>query len=170
MKEIKLTKGQVALVDDEDFERVSKYKWYAGWHPRPQSFTARRTNREDSKRTKIFMHRQIMNAPPGKQVDHRNHDTLDNRKANLRICTSAENNRNQRKQRGCSSSQFKGVSWHKRKRKWVAYICPDDKQQHLGLFTDEIDAALAYNIAAAEMFGEFALLNDIPEAQICKSR
>ena len=159
MKEIKLTQGQVALVDDEDFERLAEYKWCAEWKPQRQVFVAVRHAAISN--NKIYMHRQIMDAPPGMLVDHRNHKTLDNRRKNLRICTWSQNAANGRKQ-SHSSSRFKGVSWYKRFQKWRASIGKDGKDYNLGYFTDEEDAARAYNKAALAHFGEFALLNEVP--------
>ena len=105
----------------------------------------------------IFMHRLIMNAPPGKVVDHFNANRQDNRRANLRLCSQAQNIRGRRKFRG--TSQFKGVSWNKRIRKWVASIFCDGKYIWLGHFGDEVEAARAYDKAARELFGEYARLN-----------
>lgn len=106
------------------------------------------------------MHRVIMNAPPHLQVDHINHDTLDNRKHNLRLVTPPQNRLNSCKQER-SLSQFKGVTWNKRKKKWVTQISFNRKRRFAGYFDNEIDAALAYNQKAQELFGEYALLNQI---------
>lgn len=109
-KEIKLTQGQVAIVDDADYERLAKYKWYAQFQGR--SWYAFRKPWDKSKKRyfTVCMHREIMGLVCGdkKQVDHINHDGLYNRKSNLRICTATENRRNQQKTRG--SSKYKGVS------------------------------------------------------------
>jgi len=169
VREIPLTQGQVALVDNEDYERVSKFNWYALWTPNTKSFRAtRRSNideRESGRKSAIYMHRVIMNAPPEMEVDHINHDTLNNQKSNLRLCTRTENNRNQRKLSGNFSSQYKGVSWHQLAQKWRVQIQDNNKRRHLGLFTDETDAARVYNKAAREMFGEYAVLNRVPDAR-----
>jgi len=93
------------------------------------------------------------------EVDHRNHDTLDNKDNNLRICKHIENCRNIRKRSGCTS-KHKGVSWHKKLEKWIARIM-FNKAVYLGSFKNEIDAAEAYNQAALKYFGEFANLNNI---------
>ncbi len=105
------------------------------------------------------MHRQIMGAPAGMVVDHVNHKTLDNQRENLRVCTQSQNNANQRKTRG--ASRFKGVAWHKRTGKWHARIGKNGRRHHLGCFNNEALAAQAYNAAALEHFGEFALLNEV---------
>ena len=166
VKEIALTQGQVALVDDEDFERVNKYKWCAQWFPSTKSFRASRRKlvreRGDGGQERIYLHRFVMNAPRGRDVDHVNHNTLDNRKSNLRICTRSENCMNKLKWNGCSS-RFKGVSWSKEVLKWRANIKKDNKQCSLGYFTDETDAARAYNQAALRLHGDFACLNVFPD-------
>ena len=151
MKEIKLTQGKVALVDDADYEWLSQWKWTYG------GYAFRMIRDGTRKQRMIYMHRVIMDAQPGEQVDHINRDGLDNRRENLRLCSSSQNNGNQRKTRG--SSRFKGVSWHKEGRKWQTGIKLHGTQRHLGLFTDEVEAAHAYDDAAREKFGEFARVN-----------
>ena len=96
MKEIPLTQGQVALVDDEDFERVNAFKWHASWNPRAQSFYARRTRVVSDGWQTILMHRFILDTPNYLETDHINHNTLDNRRENLRNCTRAQNKINKR--------------------------------------------------------------------------
>lgn len=154
MKKIKLTQNQFALVDNEDYEELSKYKWCAS-KLHYGGFIAIRGVWVNGKTINISMHRQIMNVPKGLDIDHKNHETLDNRRCNLRKATSSQNHMNSRKRKGCSS-RFKGVSWHKLTRKWRAYICLNGKICHLGLFINEIDAAKAYDKKAKELFGEFA--------------
>ncbi len=107
------------------------------------------------------MHRLIANAPAHLLVDHIDHDGLNNRKANLRLCSIAQNNQNSRPNRN-AASKYKGVSWAQSCRKWFARIRPNRKTIYLGLFTDEIEAALAYDRKAKELFGEFAYLNFPP--------
>jgi hypothetical protein len=104
------------------------------------------------------MHREIMRPPEGKIVDHENHNKLDNTRANLRVCTQGENMRNTGKRNG-TSSRFRGVSYSKRYGKWRARICFEGKCADLGLFTEEEEAARAYDRKAVELFGEFARLN-----------
>jgi len=162
MKEIELTQDKVARVDDADFEELNKHKWRAMWDG--NTWYARRHSPRDinGKRHIIYMHRQIMGAQSGQEVDHRDRDGLNNRRrgpdGNLRLCTRGQNNANAKKRAGCSS-QYKGVTWYKQADKWMAYIKTYGKQIHLGYFDDEIEAALAYNEAAIEHFGEFAHLN-----------
>ena len=153
-KEIPLTQGQVALVNDEDYERLSQQNWYAKWDPARNVFIAKTRNGPEV----VYMHRIIMDAPKGRDVDHRNHDTLDNRRDNLRICTCAQNQYNQVPQRNRSSA-FKGVYWRKDCNKWRAKIQINCRRIHLGNFESEIEAARAYDKAAVNHFGEFAYTN-----------
>jgi hypothetical protein len=106
----------------------------------------------------IRLHRLLMNPGPGEQVDHRNHNGLDNRRENLRLATAAQNAANARPKR--NRPGYKGVNWHKRNQKWRAYITVDRKYIHLGVFEDPWEAAQAYNTAALEAWGEFACLNE----------
>lgn len=155
MKKIPLTMGKYALVDDEDYEELSKYKWHyhdAGYATR-SIYLGKRDGKYKYK--KIFMHRQILNNP--KQTDHANGDGLDNRRSNLRVCDYTDNMRNRRKSAN-KSSKFKGVLWDKRAGKWRSRIGLA-KDKHIGYFNDEKEAAIAYNEAAKEHFGEFARLN-----------
>jgi hypothetical protein len=109
------------------------------------------------------MHRLLVEVNLGQEVDHINGNGLDNRKENLRVCTKSQNLGNQKKTKlyggVATSSKYKGVSWDKRVQKWVAKIGINGKRVYLGLFEDEEKAAEAYNKAALEYFGEFALLN-----------
>ncbi len=118
MKQIQLTQGYAALVDDADYEEVSRHKWYySGGY-------AYRTERRDGKKIYIAMHRVIARTPDGMATDHRNHVTLDNRSQNLRVCTTTLNHANKKK-RGGLTSKYKGVCWCKRDGKWVSRIKKD---------------------------------------------
>ena len=156
-REIQLTQGYVALVDDEDYEWLRRWKWYAVVKERGRVCAMRRGHRQ-GKNTTIYMHSEIVGAKPGQQVDHRNGDALDNRRGNLRACPNAQNSQNRRANTG-RSSKYKGVCWNKARGKWQAEICIDWKKKYLGRFDTEREAALAYDAAGRELFGEFARLN-----------
>jgi len=161
MKTIQLTQGQVALVDDEDFERVNQFKWYA--HKKKSSYYAVRQVRQTNRKQKMcFLHRFIMDTPDGILTDHRDHDGLNNQKYNLRNCTKYQNNCNKNKAKD-KSSIYKGVSLVSKRKKYIAHIRINRKIVHLGYFPltpeGEILAAKAYDDKASEHFGEFAQLN-----------
>ncbi|MBE3116907.1 hypothetical protein IMZ68_06850 [Candidatus Bathyarchaeota archaeon] len=152
-KTISLSQGQVALVDDADFEWLSQWKWCAD-HQHNSVYAIR----AGSYRKIIYMHRLIMDAKPGQMIDHRNNNGLDNQRGNLRHCTNMQNARNSiKKKKG--SSRFKGVCWKKSNRNWTAQIRLRYKSFHIGSFASEIDAARAYDVKAKELFGEFAKTN-----------
>jgi len=155
MKEIPLTKGMVAIVDDEDYERLSLYKWYAN----QDGYAERSAYLTGGSRKHVFMHHCVLGSPKdGMQVDHINRDPRDNRKENLRFCTSVQNHGNSRVQRNNTSGR-KGVSWFKNGRKWRAYIVSSKRQIHLGYYDSLEQASQAYDEAAKNMFGEYAAPN-----------
>lgn len=156
MKRIKLTQGQYALVDDDDFEPLNVYKW----HFQRNGFggRARRYLKECGNKN-VYMHREIMKAPSYLQVDHINGNPLDNRKENLRLCTNSQNTMNARPQKG---RKYKGVTWHKSSRKWRALITVNKKQLYLGQYDSDAEAAKAYDKAAIVYFKEFARINFQP--------
>lgn len=156
MKTIPLTRGYVAVVDDEDYEWLVQWNWsYCESHPGLMGYAVRSSYDE-----MIYMHRAILSAPTGIRVDHANLDTLDNRRSNLRLATRSQQGMHRSKRVG-GSSYYKGVCWDTQKGKWRAYIMKENRQTHLGLFTVEADAARAYNTAAQRFFGAFARLNDV---------
>ena len=146
------------IVDDEDFERLNKYSWCLFSSSRHFINYASRGIRKNGKTKGVSMHRFILNAPKGMEVDHINGNGLDNRKENIRICSHAENMRNQ-KMRKNNISGLRGVCWDKKKKEWGANIYLNYKQIRLGSFSDMKDAALAYNEAAKKYHGAFACLN-----------
>lgn len=160
MKEIRLTKGQVAIVDDEDYERLCGYKWYAQFSDHTRSYyAARRLPWDaDGHRSVLYMHREVIRAAAGTRVDHINHDTLDQRKSNLRVCTIGQNGSNRKLQTN-NSSGYKGVDWRKADRKWRAQIQVHGKSIHIGYYDSPVDAARAYDESAAVYHGKFALTN-----------
>lgn len=158
-RRIPLTQGKYAIVDPEDFERLSKHKWHL--QRTNQTFYAvrRAKGRERTKGQVVFMHRSIMSPPEGMSIDHINNNGLDNRKANLRLATAAQNARNRRKMALKTSSKYKGVSYHAGQRKWCASIRVNGQYKYFGLFQNEIDAARAYDKAAKKYHKDFAALN-----------
>ena len=158
MKEIKLTQDKVAKVDDEEFKELNEYKWRA--HKDKHTYYAVRNIYEDGKQRTIRMHNAIMNTPNGMETDHRDGDGLNNQKYNLRNCTHAENGKNLRISES-NTSGYKGVYWHKAAKAWVARIRVDYELLYLGCFETVEEGALAYNQKAAELYGEFARLNEI---------
>jgi len=160
MREIELTQGKVALVDDADYERINRHQWYT-FRTGRHWYAARQSPTVGGNRHTIYMAREIMVAQSDEWVDHKNNEaTLDNRHSNLRICTNSQNQANSKKRAGCSS-KHKGVSWNKGTNKWMAYIKVHSKRIYLGLFDDEDDAGRAYSVAAFKHFGEFARTNMI---------
>lgn len=164
-KLIPLTQGCFAIIDADDFERVSKYKWFALKNGRT-FYAERNPTIAPGKQRMLPMHRFIIGAMDGQTVDHINHNGLDNRKCNLRICNSVQNRRNSIKMIKPTTSKYKGVCWHSRDRVWVAYIKTEDRNNHLGNFKKEVDAANAYNKAAIEFYGAFAVLNNTSRASL----
>jgi hypothetical protein len=161
-REIPLTQGKVALVDDEDYEWLSQYKWCVSRSNNRKWYAETRINGK-----LVYMHRMIMNAQPGETVDHRDGNVANNQRYNLRICTIAENLRNRgASQRVGRYSRYKGVTMDKRNGKWMASIkSAEGRQIHLGYFTSELSAALAHDVAAKLYHGEFAWLNFPEEYQ-----
>ena len=156
MKEIPLSKGYVAIVDDEDYDYLMQWKWSTTMC-RDKPYARRNEWISPKKLRTLHMHRFITQAPAGMCVDHINGDSLDNRRANLRICTNQQNVQSQRPR--VRSSRFKGVAWAKKKGRWVAAITKDRKCHFLGHYINEEEAARAYDNAARRFFGEFAKTN-----------
>lgn len=153
MKEIPLTQGFVALVDDEDYEELAKHKWTSA--VRKYTVYAVRYTMESGVRSVIYMHRVITNAVPGMKVDHKNGNGLDNQRHNIRECNDKQNQQNRYPSGGCSSTH-KGVCWQINRHTWNAYITINHRRIHLGVFACEGEAANAYALAATHFFGEFA--------------
>ena len=161
MKRIQLTQGQVSIVDDDDFDSLTEFRWCARLCQSTGSFYAIRKTRVDNQRVSRLMHRDILGLTnPRVVVDHINHDTLDNRRQNLRACSVSENAMNQRKHRCPTTSMYKGVSWHKDTGRWQAQIqLPGRRRIYLGVYSTELEAAIAYDKAARRFFGDKACLN-----------
>jgi hypothetical protein len=155
-RRIRLTQGKYAIVDVEDYGRLSKLKWYA--HRSFCTYYALSSSKQRRGGKILFMHRVILNVPEGMVVDHINGDGLDNRRANLRVCTVAQNNCNRRAQRNCSS-KYKGVTRTGKRKPWRAVITINKRTRSLGSFESEVEAAKAYDKAAKKCHGEYASLN-----------
>lgn len=152
MNTLKLTKGKETIVDNEDFELLNKHKWYCS-----HGYAVRNIRLPNGKQKNIRMHRFLINAPDDMQIDHINGNRLDNRRENLRLATNSQNAMNQGKRKN-NTSGFKGVSWHKPNKKWLAHIRLNSKTIHLGLYTTRELAYAAYCDACVKLHGEFAHL------------
>ena len=156
MKKIKINHNKEVTVDKKDFDWLNQWKW------RWDGQRATRTIVDkDGTQHSVKMHRLIMGSPKGMVVDHINGDTLDNRRSNLRVCTSQQNSFNARAQTG--TSKYKGVSKNSRcpGKPWYAYIRHNYKSINLGNHQNEKTAAMAYNRKAKELFGDYARLNQV---------
>jgi hypothetical protein len=158
MKTISLTRGLVAIVDDEDYEQLAQYAWQAKSGRNGSYYATRRFYDAHGKRHRTYMAIDIMHPPSGMLVDHISGNTLDNRRSNLRVCTCQQSNYNKGKY-NAGRNRYKGVSWDVKVKKWWAYIDADKCRHSLGYFVSELDAAQVYNRAALELHGEFARLN-----------
>ncbi|WP_020474523.1 HNH endonuclease [Zavarzinella formosa] len=147
------------LVDVDDYKHVARKNWRIyrfSQHKYPRIIA--QDHSTNSKR--VFLHRLLMNAPSGMVVDHIDRDPCDNRKHNLRVCTQGQNCLN-RRQIDRAVSRFKGVCWNKVNQRWIAQAGTRANRRFLGFFDSEVEAARAYNSAAAEMYGDFACLNPV---------
>jgi len=157
-------RGGLAIVDADLFPELNRFKWYLGNH----GYVYRADYiPETQENQRVYLHRVVHQTPPNTDTDHINGNTLDNTRANLRSCSRSENLANQIKQSG-TSSRFKGVAWDARHGKWKAYIgCKSERTKtgkarvNIGTFSDELEAARAYNAKAVELFGDFARLNNL---------
>lgn len=161
MKVIYLTDGTECLVDDGDYEWLNRFKWHRCTNSSGTTTYARRSYYSY---TITRMHALILRPPLGFITDHADGNGLNNQRCNLRLVTPGQSNANIRKMQRTGSSEYKGVSWHKAARKWVAYINYNYRRIHLGVFDTEVDAALAYDAEARKLYGEFARTNFTEQA------
>ena len=155
MKQFQLNQNKILLIDDEDFDKVSKYHWY---------FTGRYVkgyllHKKFKGQTRVAIHRMVLNAKQGQEIDHIDGNILNNQKGNLRFVSHSENMANRKILAKNNKSGYKGVYLHTRAKKWVAKIRKDNVNIYLGIFNDKKEAAKIYNINAKKYFGEFAKLN-----------
>lgn len=171
MKQIYLPGGYIATVDDEDYTFLSQYGWCLNNNKAKNKYAV-----AFIKNQKVEMHRLIMGCVKGdgKMIDHRDRNSLNNQKSNLRLCTNSENQKNKQ---AAGTSKYLGVCWHTVKNRyyrkktnelvitsysaWRATIKVGGRYENLGRFKEEADAALAYNEAAKKYHGEFANLNEV---------
>lgn len=155
---IPLTRGQNAIVDTEDWDFLACFNWTAKWYPQNKMYYAVRRTSEGKIQK---MHRVLLGEPKGKEVDHKDRNGLNNRKNNLRPCTRFQNCCNMGRRKD-NTSGFRGISFDRRRGKWAAEIKRNGKHAFLGYFDEPTDAARARDAAAAELHGDFAVLNFPP--------
>jgi len=156
-RRIKLTRGQYAIVDPEDFERLNQYKW----HCSHRGYAKRAVPHAPAKGRQrlVGMHQELCPVPEGMVVDHINRNPLDNRKANLRPATRRQNTWNRKLTRKTRKTRYTGIHWDKRSRKWEVLVRIDGRNRGFGAYADEVEAAKAYDRVAKQHRGEFAALN-----------
>lgn len=151
MKEIKLTQGKIALVDDDDFEKLNQWEWHAKTFYKSKKWYAARSQKGKT----ILMHRIILNPTSGMDIDHQDNNGLNNQKSNIRICTRSQNRENTGK-RIDNKTGFKGVCWYQKYKKYSSSISHNRKRIFLGYFNTPLEAAKIYNEYAKKIHGDFA--------------
>lgn len=165
MKQIPLSQGYFAIVDDEDYPIVSQYKWTYD-----NGYAVRGIRLDGRRYRKILLHRFLTNARPGEFVDHRDGNRANNTRANLRICTKAQNATNRHVPAPNKASRYRGVSrTHNTKDRWSALIISQGQRYNLGSYPTEEDAARAYDMKARELHGEFAVTNFHEAHQVART-
>lgn len=157
-RRIYIGEGKWAILELPDYYRLCKYKWYVNGNGF-KFYAFRNIIIGPGKTRMISMHREVMGFPKGMLVDHRNHDSLDNRRSNLRIATHSQNTCNKQDKRAGCSSQFRGASWDKKRKYWNVSVVREGKLVFFGRYKNELEAARAYDRAAIKFHGEFARLN-----------
>jgi hypothetical protein len=162
--EIPLTQNRVALVDDEDFDRVAQFKWWASENRRAHQWYAARGFYAGGKRHTVLMHRFILDAPRGVLVDHKDRDGLNNTRGNLRLCDHSLNAANA--VRRLSASGYRNVYAMGNTGRWMVRLTIRLKQQTFGIFDDLTEAAHFADQVAIQHFGDFAILNFPPNGRV----
>lgn len=158
MKEIQLTQGKTALVDDADYLYINQFKWFAKQHTKGGVWYATRGRRVSGKRVEDKMETFIIQVPNGMIIDHKDGNGLNNKKDNLRASTRSENARN------CKTygrSKYTCVSWSETHQVWVVRVTMDGKRKFIGTFKNELEAAIIANISMRKYYGKFARLNEL---------
>jgi hypothetical protein len=153
--ELELIHEYKAVVDEEDYAFLSQWTWYP--YVRSNGVYVGRRVRDNGRQKTIYLHRLLLNAPKGIEVDHINGNPLDNRKSNIRLCTRSQNNQNIKKTKG--KIPYKGVS--EKRDGYQVSVAKNGKRHWVGSFKTIKEAALAYNKKATELFGEFASVNEV---------
>lgn len=161
MRKILLTQGKIALVDEEYFEKINKFKWYAWNYNKKNGFYALRNILINNKRSTISMHKEIMGSSNNLCIDHINGNGLDNRKSNLRFCTRQQNQFNRKYHNKNNKLKTKGIIWDKQRKKFRAEIKFNRKLIYLGRYNTLPEARQARKTAELKHFGEFAERNMI---------
>lgn len=160
MRKIPLGHNEFALIDDEDFDFINQWKWCLFKTKRTTTKYAKRGVYVSKGKSKtIFMHRILLGLnDPNILCDHKDHNGLNNQRNNLRPATKSQNCANKKPPKN-TTSNYLGVSWHKLSKRWIVHIRSKGVHKHVGLFKNEKDAAIAYNVAAINAHGDFANLN-----------
>jgi hypothetical protein len=162
IQHIQIADGVFATVDDDGFDELSKYCWYLDDNGRATRVEHVYLGFKKYKSRHVRMHHDVIGRPPeGLVIDHINNNRLDNRLCNLQFATQKQNSQKTIKQCRKTSSKYKGVCWDKERKKWMAYLKTGGRRVFTKRFDTELEAARAYNAKAREVFGEFALLNDV---------
>jgi hypothetical protein len=159
-KIITLSNGNEVKVSECDYEYLNQFNW----HETSNGYAVRNTPKG-----KVMMHREIMNFPEGKIVDHEDHDTKNNTRDNLRVCNDSQSQGNTRKLKTLSS-EYKGVHFCKTKNTWIAKIAEGKTTKTIGYFIEEKSAALAYNLFAKRKYGEFSFLNNVKKDELTNEK
>jgi hypothetical protein len=160
MKEILLTQGKVALVDDEDFDYLNQWKWTASKHSHTIYAIRDVWQKGQNKGKRIYMHREILETPQDLEVDHKDNNGLNCQRNNIRNCTHCQNQHNQKTSKN-NKTGFKGICFNKHARKYMVQLALNGKTIYGGIYANIKEAAIAYNRLAETNHGEFAKLNNL---------